>query len=190
MRDTDRRVKYTKMVLRESLLELLQEKPINRISVTELCLNADVNRGTFYAHYSEPSDLLRQIEEELFEEIRTCFEDTADKSLDETNENLMQILSRNREMCRVVLSQNASSCFVHRFHEMGSEYFARRWNCKIEKLNIPGEYLYHFIATGNIEMIRMWIMNDDGASHQEIARILTELTRNVMQACSQVEHCS
>ena len=33
----DRRVKYTKMVLRESLIKLLQKKPISRITVKELC---------------------------------------------------------------------------------------------------------------------------------------------------------
>ena len=37
MRDADRRVKFTKMVLRESLLELMREKPIGEITVTELC---------------------------------------------------------------------------------------------------------------------------------------------------------
>jgi len=189
MRDTDRRVKYTKMVLRESLLGLLQEKPINRISVTELCQNADVNRGTFYAHYTEPMDLLKQIEDELFDEIRSCFEETAEKSLDETNISLLQILARNREMCKVVFSQNASSNFMCRFHEMGSEFFARRWKCKIDKLNIPVEYLYHFIATGNIEIIRMWILKDDNRAPQEIAHIINELAKSVMHACNQGDCC-
>ena len=42
MHDADRRVKFTKMVLRESLLELMREKPIGEITVTELCKNARV----------------------------------------------------------------------------------------------------------------------------------------------------
>lgn len=189
MRETDRRVKYTKMVLRESLLELLQEKPINRISVTELCQNADVNRGTFYAHYTEPQDLLKQIEDEMFESIRSCFAENADKSLEQTNLDLLKILYENRELCRVVFSQNASSCFLCRLHEMSTEFFAERWKCKIEKMGIPVDFLYRFIATGNIEVIRMWIMNDDGRTPEEISGIITKLASNVMRACDQGDCC-
>ena len=47
MHDADRRVKFTKMVLRESLLELMREKPIGEITVTELCKNAAVYIGVF-----------------------------------------------------------------------------------------------------------------------------------------------
>ena len=42
----DRRVKYTQMVLNESLLEVLREKPLSRITVKEICDRADINRST------------------------------------------------------------------------------------------------------------------------------------------------
>ena len=42
----DRRVRYTKMVLRESLLELMKTKPVVKITTTELCKHADINRNT------------------------------------------------------------------------------------------------------------------------------------------------
>lgn len=65
----DRRVKYTLLALRGSLLELMREKDVSRITVKELCERADVNRGTFYAHYASPADLLEQIEQELLEKV-------------------------------------------------------------------------------------------------------------------------
>lgn len=64
----DARVRYTKMVIRNSLLELLRIKPIAKITVTEICERADINRATFYAHYSDPSDLLHSLEAEVIEE--------------------------------------------------------------------------------------------------------------------------
>ena len=48
---SDRRVRYTKTVLKQSLLELMKDRPIGKITVTEICRLADVNRNTFYAHY-------------------------------------------------------------------------------------------------------------------------------------------
>lgn len=58
---TDARVKYTKMVLKKALLELMQHKPVNKITVKEICERAELNRATFYAHYSDCFDLLESM---------------------------------------------------------------------------------------------------------------------------------
>ena len=50
---SDRRVKYTKMVLRNALIKLLETKPISRITIKEICEEADINRTTYYAHYTD-----------------------------------------------------------------------------------------------------------------------------------------
>ena len=54
---TDRRILKTKRALRESLLYLLKEQPIQKISVSRLCEKSDINRSTFYTYYSNPMDL-------------------------------------------------------------------------------------------------------------------------------------
>ena len=43
-----------------------RHKPVNKITVKEICERAELNRATFYAHYSDCFDLLESIEEELF----------------------------------------------------------------------------------------------------------------------------
>lgn len=43
----NRRTRLTKRLLRESLLELLHEKPVDHITVKELCECAELNRSTF-----------------------------------------------------------------------------------------------------------------------------------------------
>ena len=55
----DRKTRYTRMVLQDSLIELMKEKPISKITIKELCEKADINRTTFYAHYTDQYDLLR-----------------------------------------------------------------------------------------------------------------------------------
>ena len=54
----DRRVKYTKKVIKDTFLSLLEKKNISNISVKELCEMADINRGTFYRYYIDIYDLL------------------------------------------------------------------------------------------------------------------------------------
>ena len=53
MEKMDARKRYTQMVLKQSFLKLLKEKPVNKITVKEVCELAELNRATFYAHYSD-----------------------------------------------------------------------------------------------------------------------------------------
>lgn len=65
----NRSVRNTKKRLKEALLILLQKKPVNEISVTELSELADVNRGTFYFHYKDVYDILYRTQDEFFREF-------------------------------------------------------------------------------------------------------------------------
>ncbi|MDD7718037.1 MAG: TetR/AcrR family transcriptional regulator, partial [Eubacteriaceae bacterium] len=65
MRKTDARIRYTQRILKESFLTLLKQKPVNKITVKEVCEIAELNRATFYAHYSDCFALLESIEQEL-----------------------------------------------------------------------------------------------------------------------------
>lgn len=70
----DRRIKRTKRFLSMALVELLAEKPVNEITVKELTERSDVNRATFYRHYRDIYDMLRQMEQELFGEFTAALE--------------------------------------------------------------------------------------------------------------------
>ena len=65
----DRRVRKTKKQLRAALTTLLLEKDISRITVRDVAERADVNRGTFYAHYGDVYDLLHQLEDDLLNHL-------------------------------------------------------------------------------------------------------------------------
>ncbi|WP_407889213.1 TetR/AcrR family transcriptional regulator [Levilactobacillus sp. N40-8-2] len=58
----NRRAQYTQRVIQETVLSLLESKPINAISVTEVCTQADVNRTTFYRYYTDIYDCVESIE--------------------------------------------------------------------------------------------------------------------------------
>ena len=95
----DRRVRYTKQAIRDGFLRLLAEKPIEKISVTEICREADINRGTFYAHYSDPYELKRSLEDQLSDALAQRLQESGLKRL--TSLQTLRLLSENRELCRV-----------------------------------------------------------------------------------------
>lgn len=59
----------SKTLIKEALLSLMIEKPFEKISISDIVRRADVNRGTFYAHYSNTSDVLKSISSSVVDEI-------------------------------------------------------------------------------------------------------------------------
>ena len=72
----DARVKYSKMIIRFNFVSLLKQKPINKITVKELCEMADINRATFYKYYMDIYDLMDNIEEEILKELQDTMRDS------------------------------------------------------------------------------------------------------------------
>ncbi len=70
----DRRVQYTKKVIHETFFKLLEKKPYPQITVTELCRQADINRGTFYTHYYDMEDVLDEILSEILKDTSSVVE--------------------------------------------------------------------------------------------------------------------
>ena len=57
----DRRIVKTKRAITVALLQLLSEKPLEEITITELTLKADINRKTFYLHYTGIEDVANEL---------------------------------------------------------------------------------------------------------------------------------
>ena len=69
----DRRVKYTKKIIKDTFLELLSKKDIKKITVSEICNIADINRATFYRYYLDVHNLLESIEDEFVCELKNAY---------------------------------------------------------------------------------------------------------------------
>ena len=95
----DRRVIYTKRAIRDSFIELQQQKPIEKISVTEICKSADINRGTFYSHYSDPYDLRKSLEQEFVDAIESRIREMGVERLEYAQ--VFQLFRENKELCKI-----------------------------------------------------------------------------------------
>lgn len=58
MKKDDRRITRTRVALRQSLIQLIQEKHFDEITVQNIIDRANVGRATFYAHFRDKEDLL------------------------------------------------------------------------------------------------------------------------------------
>ena len=70
-RKQDRRTRYTRQTIKDTFLELLKQKSFTKITVTEICKNAEINRGTFYLHYYDIYDVLSDILNDMTQDMLT-----------------------------------------------------------------------------------------------------------------------
>lgn len=63
----------SKTMIKDALLSLMIEKPFDKISITDIVKKADINRGTFYAHYSNTADVLKSISYSVVEDLAATF---------------------------------------------------------------------------------------------------------------------
>lgn len=183
----DRRARYTRMVLRESLLSLLKTTPINRITVKDVCALADVNRGTFYAHYRDPEDLLLKIEDALLSTIRDTILSRA-KAGAGTYELLLEIIrciADNAALCNVLLGKNGHGNFLERVVGMAREPFLAVWKTAYgENSAESGEYPYTFVVNGNIGIIRRWLEDGMKEPPERIAALADLMTYRGLSGCA------
>ncbi|MGN1164151.1 MAG: TetR/AcrR family transcriptional regulator [Candidatus Ornithospirochaeta sp.] len=63
----------SKTMIKEALLSLMTEKPFDKITITDIVKKADINRGTFYAHYENTSEVLKSISTSVMDEMSSAF---------------------------------------------------------------------------------------------------------------------
>lgn len=103
---TDLRVIKTRAVIKKTLIEIMSEKEISKITVSELCEKAKINRKTFYRHYSEIADVTAELENETFEEISESFRNESILDAGMVISVISEVLSRRRDFYARMLKFN------------------------------------------------------------------------------------
>lgn len=175
----DRRKKYTRMVLKESLISLLKEKPITAITVKEICVVADINRSTFYSHFSDPYDLLYKIEEEILVDMNKTLSNYNYNKEEETlqmTEKLLQYVAENKDICQTLLSEHGDASFQNRIMKLAHESILQNIISDTELDAEILEYISLFAISGSIFILKSWLENGTDKSPKEMAEIITKLT--------------
>lgn len=184
----DRRKKYTRMVLKDSLMALLEKKAIGSITIKEICEHADINRSTFYTHYASQYDLLHQIEAEIIQDMNHTLasynDDTEDDELKLT-EKLLEYIAANHEVCRILLSQHGDVTFQKRVMDNALQHTVHKL---VEANQIDqqlSEYVSMFYVSGSIHVIEAWLKNGMDTDPLEMAKMINKLTSNGVHLLSQ-----
>ena len=163
-------------MLKAALLKILEEKPIDKITIYELCKEAQINRTTFYKYYGSQYDLLEEIENDNFNELQQRLAIAHIKE----QEGLvlaLQYLENNWDVWRTLVNTVEDQKFTMKLfqlpviYQLLDSYIAESPNGSRKK------YIYIYICHGCYAIIREWINQDDRETPEEIAELIIELCK-------------
>ena len=170
----DKRIRRTKKLLRQALTRLMQQKDFQSITVTDVVREADINRGTFYAHYRDVYDLRDKIETGMIEDFRgmiAAIRPSETVTLKLVLSRLMDYLEENREIVTALIKVNAPDGF-------GKKMIGVIEECRMELLpyrSVEDAYAARFLATGVIGMTEKWITESQPIPKTEMVSLITKL---------------
>ena len=178
----DRRTQYSKRVIREALYELMQKKPLNKISVTELCALADVNRSTFYAYYNDIFDLHEKITKEFYTIQRRHINFAASflrergditrlsvADFQVVSRSYLSVVKENKSLYRFVFNTNASRAVLTSIDKV---YFHELSRDMAEPLKTIFRRSFSFVSGGTASLIVDWLENDCADPMEPLSRAL------------------
>ena len=173
MKNEDTRVQYTKSVLKEALLQILETKPIAKVTIKELCEQAGLNRGTFYLHYNEPNDVLREIEKEFVREKMSFFDPYMKNDNPDQFAKLFGAIMQNRELSLVLFGQNGAPQFTERIKTLVRDSVLNDWQKEFPEYTRDDlAYVYEFAFSGAMRLILNWLADSSKLSANELAHRL------------------
>ena len=162
----DRRARRSRKLLKESLLELMKRKSFSDISVRDVTDAADMNRATFYLHYSGTAELLQSVEEDLLSELQALVdahmqETFAVGSVAPVFEPVLDFAVEHRETCTILFASSEASGFFQAIqrlvHENGAPLVRTWFRPADPRLT---DYLLNFLAWGFIGLLSEWFEKD------------------------------
>lgn len=169
-----------------ALISLLKKKPLEYITVSEICNAAEVNRSTFYLHYDTIGDLLNETVRYLLDSFLSYFSDDS-KSIthnlsdckeedlificDEYMVPYLKYIKDNKEVFRVALLNNK----ILGFDDVYNRMFEKIFNPILDRFDYPEDYKKYvmmYYLNGINALILEWIKDNCEKPIEEISKII------------------
>lgn len=179
----NRKTQYTRMVLKDSLIELMKKKSISGITIKELCENADINRTTFYAHYTDQYQLLKSIEDETLAWVKDTIASfsgkTAKNGFIQDIERVFEYIIENKNHIQVLMSEQGDIDFQRNLltviYEQCGIWLKNDINVRGEK----SELYFVFLINGSVGLLQHWLKTGLKETAREMAEIIYNMSYKI-----------
>lgn len=156
----DRRVRYTKQVIKESFLELLKKNSFTKITVTQLCRLAEINRGTFYLHYYDMDDVLDDVLNDMLSNTSRVVDHVFSGECQDSNCSypFCDKIHGNDMFCPLLLDDTISARIIDKMADHKEHYIT--WLMSHSILTFEeAEAIFYFQMNGCLTINKLMIRN-------------------------------
>ena len=168
------RVRRTKILLREALIELIEERGFEALTIGELTSRAMVSRAAFYRTYQDKYDLVEQIFEEAMSALLNAVEDLGQEHPPEIWVTFFEHIAEYERLYRALLGQRGSPWFVRKMRAALSGLVKERGHLPHGLDAHPvhtfsDEFVPDLVSTMFVEAITWWLEHGRPYTPKEIA---------------------
>ena len=185
MRKRPEKTEQTKADLKEAFWRLYAERPIEKITVGEVCDLAGYNRGTFYLHFQDLYEMRDIVEGALLAGMTECVE-ACMKRLQQDSSKLSCIMAckdvvvyyeRNKAYISVLLGERGDPAFIYQLKAnlkpLWREYVIGGESGRSEA---EIDLLLEYTLSGTLFMISRWLANPGSTSARELAHLVYDFS--------------
>lgn len=169
-----RRVKMTKMLLKDSLIDLMKDKSIHSISIKDVCDGADINRSTFYRHYNTQYELYDDIIQDIMNDMLEVFYTVNQEGFNTTVflTRLLEYIEGKRDLFLIVLSDKGNISVGEAYIRMTGKFLDE------EAVGETASYIINFISAGMTSFLWTWLNKEPRRPAAEVAPLMSSLMRH------------
>ncbi len=154
--------------LRGALIELMSEKELGQISITELVTRANVSRATFYRNYTSKEDLMEEIRKGLMLELAPILR--REGSREDAYSRYLEFFSKNLE--NKTLARNVFSFQVSLEKALSTHLFDE---CRGDPNDADAYYRNVAFEGAFLKIVNSWVVNDMPQSPEEMAALCCDI---------------
>jgi len=180
----NQRSRLTRLLLKNAYMQLLAESKTNKISIKSICEQAEVNRSTFYLYYTEPNDILMELEDEALHLVTESLNSISslNESFSDAEAYLLSFLKclrDNDKLLRTLLIENSDPHFRRNLHAVALEMARTSFDVNLDPAFKSD--IYQFIVSGSLELLTDWIRNGYQLSEHDMCRLLFLLSEGSLK---------
>ncbi|MFZ1042510.1 MAG: TetR/AcrR family transcriptional regulator [Anaerolineales bacterium] len=173
----------SKRLIRQTFMELLKEKDLEKITVTDIIKRADINRGTFYAHYQDVRAVIEQIENEIIAKMLEFLGEFRHKNFFQNPLPLLLKMSRyleeDQDFYRILINSKGAIQFLEKLKSIFIEHMKTDSDIPETVKNSPDFIIsMNFFAGGVINLYQVWFRGETNYSLNETALVVSKIIKN------------
>lgn len=173
----DLRIKRSKRLLSNALFELIKEKPFEKITVSDICERALVQRATFYSHFADKYELLSYtLDKHIpFKISESSADDPESPGL---IEEIITHIDRHREVYCSIVKNRSSETVSDKIQQLLEHKLNLIANDKIQnggELPVAPEFWSAFYAGACINTVNKWLEGKINITAKELISNLSTL---------------